>query len=65
MAPSRKSRPESEPSLRELLAWLVKLNVISEHNKKQYSENPSEFLIELCYGTILPKLAVLADPVIK
>ena len=65
MAPGKKSRAETGPGLKELLLWLEKLKVISEHNRKQYLENPPEFLTELCYGTILPKLAVLADPVMK
>ncbi len=65
MAPGKKSRAETGPGLKELLLWLEKLQVISEHNRKQYLENPPEFLTELCYGTILPKLAVLADPVMK
>ena len=54
---------ESGSGLDDLLRWLLDLNVISEANRETYLEVPHEFIIELCQGMILPKLAVLASQV--
>ena len=54
----------SESGLDDLLRWLFQLRVISATNRDMYLEMPNEFIMELCQGMILPKLAVLASQVL-
>ena len=54
---------EQKAGLQELVSWLKNQRVISNYNAKIFSNDPEKFIEELCQGMILPKLAIMADPV--
>jgi hypothetical protein len=58
-----KSESDGEHGLEELISWLARLDIISESCKMHYLRKPEDFLVELCHGMILPKLAVQTDVV--
>jgi hypothetical protein len=53
----------SGSGLDDLLRWLLELKVITLTSKEFYLKNSQEFMMELCQGMILPKLAVIASQV--
>ena len=49
--------------LQPLLDWLVELNIITNHDKEQYMQNPPKWFFDaLRDGCLLSKLAVAAVP---
>ena len=60
---SGKTEGEPEHGLEDLISWLARLEIISASSKIHYLRKPEDFLVELCHGMILPKLAVQTDVV--
>ena len=63
LVPMASSKCDRKAGLRELVKWLEGQKVINDYNAKIYSKDPEKFIEELCHGMILPKLAIMADPV--